>query len=74
MFLSLSGETMVDQQIKSAKVWDIFVRLFPPKSREASEQLFATIGDLSPLEMDYLKAKVDAGADYILHLHPALFR
>jgi methylenetetrahydrofolate reductase (NADPH) len=35
--------------------------LFPPKCREASEQLFATIGDLSPLELAYVSVTYGAG-------------
>lgn len=35
--------------------------LFPPKSREAAEQLFATIGDLSPLELAYVSVTYGAG-------------
>ena len=29
--------------------------LFPPKSQEAAEQLFATISDLSPLELAFIE-------------------
>jgi methylenetetrahydrofolate reductase (NADPH) len=35
--------------------------LFPPKSEEASEQLFATISDLSPLELAYVSVTYGAG-------------
>lgn len=35
--------------------------LFPPKSQEASEQLFATISDLSPLELAYVSVTYGAG-------------
>jgi methylenetetrahydrofolate reductase (NADPH) len=35
--------------------------LFPPKSQEASEQLFDTIGDLSPLELAYVSVTYGAG-------------
>ena len=35
--------------------------LFPPKSKEAAEQLFATISDLSPLELSYVSVTFGAG-------------
>ena len=35
--------------------------LFPPKSAEASEQLFSTISDLSPLELAYVSVTYGAG-------------
>ena len=35
--------------------------LFPPKSQEAAEQLFATISDLSPLELAYVSVTYGAG-------------
>jgi methylenetetrahydrofolate reductase (NADPH) len=35
--------------------------LFPPKSKEAAEQLFATISDLSPLELSYVSVTYGAG-------------
>ena len=35
--------------------------LFPPKSKEAAEQLFATITDLSPLELAYVSVTYGAG-------------
>ena len=35
--------------------------LFPPKSKEAAEQLFATISDLSPLELAYVSVTYGAG-------------
>lgn len=35
--------------------------LFPPKSEEAAEQLFATISDLSPLELAYVSVTYGAG-------------
>ena len=35
--------------------------LFPPKSQEASQQLFETIGDLSPLELAYVSVTYGAG-------------
>ena len=35
--------------------------LFPPKSEEAAKQLFATIGDLSPLELAYVSVTYGAG-------------
>lgn len=35
--------------------------LFPPKSKDASEKLFATISDLSPLELAYVSVTYGAG-------------
>jgi len=35
--------------------------VFPPKSKEASEQLFATIRELSPLELAYVSVTYGAG-------------
>ena len=35
--------------------------LFPPKSQKAAEQLFATISDLSPLELAYVSVTYGAG-------------
>ena len=35
--------------------------LFPPKSQEAAEQLFATVSDLSPLELAYVSVTYGAG-------------
>ncbi len=35
--------------------------LFPPKSEDAAKQLFATIGDLSPLELAYVSVTYGAG-------------
>ncbi len=35
--------------------------LFPPKSEDAARQLFATIGDLSPLELAYVSVTYGAG-------------
>ncbi len=35
--------------------------LFPPKTKEAAEQLFATISDLSPLELSYVSVTYGAG-------------
>ncbi len=35
--------------------------LFPPKSEDAAAQLFATIGDLSPLELAYVSVTYGAG-------------
>ncbi len=35
--------------------------LFPPKSKAAAEQLFATISDLSPLELSYVSVTYGAG-------------
>lgn len=35
--------------------------LFPPKSKQAAEQLFATISDLSPLELAYVSVTYGAG-------------
>ena len=35
--------------------------LFPPKSKEAAEQLFATISNLSPLELAYVSVTYGAG-------------
>ncbi|TKB27108.1 methylenetetrahydrofolate reductase [NAD(P)H] [Desulfopila sp. IMCC35006] len=35
--------------------------LFPPKSKEAAEQLYATISDLSPLELAYVSVTYGAG-------------
>ncbi len=35
--------------------------LFPPKSKEAAEQLFSTISDLSPLELSYVSVTYGAG-------------
>jgi methylenetetrahydrofolate reductase (NADPH) len=35
--------------------------LFPPKTQEAAEQLFATIGDLTPLELAYVSVTYGAG-------------
>ncbi|MGD8846149.1 MAG: methylenetetrahydrofolate reductase [NAD(P)H] [Desulfobacteraceae bacterium] len=35
--------------------------LFPPKTQEAAEQLFATIGDLTPLDLAYVSVTYGAG-------------
>lgn len=35
--------------------------LFPPKTKDAAEQLFATISDLSPLELAYVSVTYGAG-------------
>ena len=35
--------------------------LFPPKTRDSAQQLFATIGDLSPLELAYVSVTYGAG-------------
>jgi methylenetetrahydrofolate reductase (NADPH) len=35
--------------------------LFPPKTEKAANQLFKTIGDLSPLELDYVSVTFGAG-------------
>ena len=39
--------------------------LFPPKSEGAAEQLFATIGDLSPLELAYVSVIYGAGGSTV---------
>jgi len=48
--------------------------LFPPKSKEAAEQLFATISDLSPLELSYVSVTYGAGGSTRNLTHDLILR
>ncbi len=47
--------------IFNAKGTTYSFELFPPKTDRAAQQLFKTIGDLSPLELDYVSVTYGAG-------------
>jgi methylenetetrahydrofolate reductase (NADPH) len=48
--------------------------LFPPKSQQAAEQLFDTIGDLSPLELAYVSVTYGAGGSTRTLTHDLIVR